>query len=153
MEPSSPTEVVRSSTAGAALVGDAPTIHHARWPIAITLCLCSIAIIAASIQSPSRGPFVQPLADEVSGLSPEAAAVPSVASLIDINTAPAEALQLLPRIGPVLAARIIEDRQAAGPYASLEELDRVRGIGPRTIEGLRDMATVSLPQAASQASD
>ena len=75
--------------------------------------------------------------------------------LIDINTAPAEALQLLPRIGPVLAARIIEDRESGGAYPSIEALDRVRGIGPRTVEGLRDMATALpiAPRASERALD
>lgn len=61
---------------------------------------------------------------------------------IDINSADESMLQLLPRIGPNLARSIIEDRAARGPYRSIEELDRVCGIGPRTIEALRDHATV-----------
>jgi competence ComEA-like helix-hairpin-helix protein len=67
----------------------------------------------------------------------------SLARLIDLNTAPASELDLLPGVGPVLAARIIEDRQANGLFKDLEDLDRVHGIGPRTIERLRDMVTVT----------
>lgn len=55
---------------------------------------------------------------------------------IAVNSASAAELQLLPRIGPVLAQRIIDDRAANGPYRSLSDLQRVRGIGPKTAEQL-----------------
>jgi competence ComEA-like helix-hairpin-helix protein len=51
---------------------------------------------------------------------------------IRINEAQLAALQDLPGIGPAMARRIIEDRQQHGPYRSLRDLERVRGIGPRT---------------------
>lgn len=53
-----------------------------------------------------------------------------------LSTAPADSLALLPGIGPVLAARIVADRAARGPYSEWTELDRVRGIGPATIRRL-----------------
>ena len=62
---------------------------------------------------------------------------------IDLNTAGVHELDLLPRIGPALAARIVEDRAAHGPFESIESLRRVRGIGPKTVEGLRSAAEVS----------
>jgi competence ComEA-like helix-hairpin-helix protein len=55
---------------------------------------------------------------------------------IDINRAGPEELKTLPGIGPTLAARILEARQQK-PFASVEELRRIRGIGPKTFEGLR----------------
>ena len=61
---------------------------------------------------------------------------PAVASgwRIDPNTATAAELELLPRVGPALAGRIVESREADGAFGSLADLDRVRGIGPRTLE-------------------
>lgn len=59
-----------------------------------------------------------------------------VARKIDLNTASAAELDLLPSIGPTLAARIIADREANGPFGSLDDLDRVPGIGPKTIAKL-----------------
>ena len=56
--------------------------------------------------------------------------------LIDINSATADQLQLLPSIGPKLAERIINYRTANGPFASINELDLVSGIGPKTIAKL-----------------
>lgn len=56
-----------------------------------------------------------------------------------INHADAEALQRLPGVGPVLAQRIIAQREANGPYVDLSDLDQVEGVGPamlRELEGL-----------------
>jgi competence ComEA-like helix-hairpin-helix protein len=61
---------------------------------------------------------------------------------VNVNTDGLEALVRLHGIGEALAARIIADRQENGPFSSLDELDRVSGIGPDTINGLRDHATV-----------
>lgn len=60
---------------------------------------------------------------------------------MNVNRATVDDLQLLPRIGPALADRIARDRRARGPFTSLEDLARVRGIGPATVAGLRDLAT------------
>ncbi|MCB9591541.1 MAG: helix-hairpin-helix domain-containing protein [Sandaracinaceae bacterium] len=62
---------------------------------------------------------------------------------IDVNAAGAEDLQLLPRIGPRLAERIIAERDRGGRFDSVDALTRVRGIGPRTVERLRPLVTVS----------
>lgn len=60
--------------------------------------------------------------------------------LINVNIASAAELELLPGIGPTLAARIVADRAANGPFASLDDVARVRGIGPRTVDKIRDLA-------------
>ena len=49
---------------------------------------------------------------------------------VDLNTADASALQTLDGIGPALAERILAFRRSSGPFASLEDLDAVPGIGP-----------------------
>lgn len=56
--------------------------------------------------------------------------------VIVLDTADALQLEALPGIGPVLAARIVVDRDENGPYTSLEQLDRVQGIGPATLADL-----------------
>ena len=53
---------------------------------------------------------------------------------VNINTAQAEALALLPRIGSVVAKRIIEFRQENGDFNAAEDLMLVQGIGERTFE-------------------
>lgn len=54
--------------------------------------------------------------------------------VIDINTADAKALEALNGIGPVKAAAIVAHRDANGPFATIEELADVQGIGLRTVE-------------------
>ncbi len=59
---------------------------------------------------------------------------------IDINTASAVELTLLPGIGPRLADRIVEDRERNGPFRSLDDLQRVRGIGPMIVQHISEYA-------------
>ena len=57
----------------------------------------------------------------------------------DLNRATAADLEALPGIGPVLAERIVASRAQAGPFASVDDLKRVRGIGPATTARLRPL--------------
>lgn len=65
-----------------------------------------------------------------------------VSTPVNINTATAEELQTLPRIGPAMAQRIIAWREAHGGFRSVDELDAVPGIGPSMLENLRPLVTV-----------
>jgi len=78
----------------------------------------------------------------VTGRGDVAALTPGEPELLDLNTATAEQLQTLPGIGQVLAGRIVEHRQAQGPYASVEELLSVEGIGEVRLEALREYITI-----------
>jgi len=58
--------------------------------------------------------------------------------LVDINTATADQLaEDLPGIGPVRAEAIVRWREANGPFRRLEDLEKVRGIGEKTVEAIR----------------
>lgn len=58
---------------------------------------------------------------------------------VDANTATVDEIDLLPGVGPVLAERIVDGR----PYASIEDLRRVPGLGGKTFERLRDRLVVT----------
>lgn len=68
--------------------------------------------------------------------------MPEAAGPIDINTADAAALQGLPGIGETKAAAIIAHRDANGPFASVDDLTNVKGIGEKTLEKLKEQITV-----------
>lgn len=57
---------------------------------------------------------------------------------VSINTATAEELQTLKGIGEATAEKIVADREANGPFASLEDLTRVSGIGEKKLAAIRD---------------
>jgi competence protein ComEA len=62
--------------------------------------------------------------------------------LINVNTADAAALETLNGIGEVLASSIIQYREENGPFTSVDQLEEVSGIGPATLEKIRDHVTV-----------
>jgi len=62
---------------------------------------------------------------------------------VDVDRAEAAEIERLPRVGPELARRIVEDREAHGPFGSLAGLARVAGIGPGTLKGLERRAVFS----------
>jgi competence protein ComEA len=61
---------------------------------------------------------------------------------VDLNVAGEAELDALPGIGPALAAAIVADREANGPFATVDDLLRVRGIGPAKLDQFRDRVTV-----------
>ena len=61
---------------------------------------------------------------------------------INLNTATRAELELLPGIGPALAGRILEERGRLGRFGSVEQLDDVKGIGPKLMEKLRPLVRV-----------
>jgi comEA protein len=56
---------------------------------------------------------------------------------IDLNSASSEELQTLPRVGPAMAARILEYRRAHGRFSKTEDLMKVKGIGKKTFERIK----------------
>lgn len=68
--------------------------------------------------------------------------MPEAAGPIDINMADAAALQTLPGIGETKAAAIIAHREANGPFATVDDLKNVKGIGEKTLEKLKEKITV-----------
>lgn len=62
-----------------------------------------------------------------------------ISGKIKINSASLEELDSLPEIGPVYAQRIIDYRNANGGFKSIEEIQEVKGIGPKTFEKIKDL--------------
>jgi competence protein ComEA len=66
----------------------------------------------------------------------------SASGLVNINSASAVELEALPGIGEVLAATIVEYRTQNGPFTSVDQLEDVSGIGPATLDEIRDQVTI-----------
>jgi len=83
-----------------------------------------------------------------------AQALAGQAALVNINTADATLLDTLPGIGPSKAAAIIDYRTKNGPFAVIEDIQNVSGIGPTTFANMKAQITVGTvsPTAAEQPS-
>lgn len=64
------------------------------------------------------------------------------AGLVNLNTATVAELEELPKVGPVLAQRIVDHRDQVGGFRSVAELDDVSGIGPAMMTALEPLVTV-----------
>jgi competence protein ComEA len=76
---------------------------------------------------------------EVLGSDPRAG---GTAALVSLGTAGVAELDTLPGIGPALAQRIIDWREATGGYTSIEQLSEVSGIGDKVMANIRDLVTL-----------
>lgn len=104
-----------------------------------------------SATQPQNPPQTQPGPEPMQEpkLQPKPAPAPKPATpamkptprFINVNTASAAELELLPSIGPSLAKAIIDHRTKNGAFQSLADLDKVPGIGPKTLEKLKDRVT------------
>ncbi len=96
---------------------------------ALAAMLVASALVAAAGQA-AAAPSAAP-----------AAPVVESSGKVDVNSASAEELASLPGIGASKAAAIIAEREKK-PFSSVDDLERVRGIGARTVEDLRSKVSV-----------
>lgn len=108
-------------------------------PAAISLAV--VLVDGQRVYVPRVGEVVPAAPAPAAGAGAGAGAVVPVGP-IDLNRATAEQLDALPGVGPATAAAIVAHRDRNGPFASVEGLLDVRGIGPAKLDGLRDLVTV-----------
>lgn len=105
------------------------------------LLFASIALLAAM----SLGPRLARLTPERVDAQPASAhfVLSDGRALLDVNAATAAELEELPEIGPVLAGRILEYREAHGAFSSVDQLTDISGIGAASLERIRPFVTAS----------
>lgn len=137
-------------------VADAVTLAGGLLPTSDTAAIGMAAVLedADQIIIPARRPTPQPAVQASPGEpSPRPESEPRGTPLppsrqaqvtveqgpIDINTASIDELDRLPGVGPVIAGRIVEYRLTNGPFQALEELEEVQGISMRMVEEMRPL--------------
>jgi competence protein ComEA len=103
--------------------------------------------IVVGITSPpgapsSMGSSITPPPGQSAAPAPVGDAGPAPPGPVNLNTATPDELDALPGIGPVMASAIVAWRDANGPFADIEQLGEVDGIGPARLEKLRDLVHV-----------
>lgn len=110
------------------------TVRHLQEQQVPPVAVDSLIVQSNSLPSDSTDP---------SASSPPS---PSADDPINLNTASVEVLQALPGIGPSLSERIDAYRSTQRPFQRVEELQRVRGIGAKTLARLRPLVYVAPPE-------
>jgi competence protein ComEA len=104
--------------------------------------LARYVVDGEQIRVPAPGEEVEPPPAHVSSASADSSGnAGDGPSLVNVNTADAAALQVLPGIGPAMSDRIVQYREKHGGFTSVEELRQVSGIGQARLESLRDLVT------------
>ncbi len=91
---------------------------------------------------PRIGEVPPPVAADNGGADATRGGSSSGSGVVNLNSATQADLETLPRIGPSLAQRILNWREANGGFASVDDLRNVTGIGEKTFDGLKDLVTV-----------
>jgi hypothetical protein len=108
--------------------------------VQITLAVLASLALVWLLMTGSRHPSSAPSQDIVEPM--ERGFGETALLRIDLNVAEPRELALLPRVGPILANRITENRIRLGPFVSVDDLSRVSGIGPKTLNQIREICVV-----------
>jgi competence protein ComEA len=110
------------------------------------LFLAGTAIKAykAYVAPPEQKPYEYVESDSVFAARSTTPASPATLTQrrVNINTAAAAELDALPGVGPATARQIVEYRTAHGPFKTLDDLRKIKGLGPKKLEKLQPMVTL-----------
>jgi competence protein ComEA len=113
-----------------------PTLHQA-------MAAAGRVVAAGAPDAPLAHGDAVIVADGVPAeIAPVSAGALALGQPLDLNRATAVELEVLPKVGPALAGRIVALRERRGGFKSVEELDDVKGIGPATLKQLAPLVTV-----------
>jgi competence protein ComEA len=123
LEPGSRVHAAIAAAGGATSDADADALN-----------LAAEVVDGSRVYVPVVGEELPPIAEPVGGDEP---AGPPAA--VDVNRATAAELDVLPGVGPATAAAIVTERERNGPFVSVDDLERVPGIGPAKLDALREL--------------
>lgn len=127
-----------------------PPASPAERRIALTLVVCTLLALAGYVYEDLRPPapplvleraILQPDSSLYDSASPDVL-MPAGPISVDLRSAGVDSLELLPGIGPILAARIVAWREARQGTWQIEDLLEVRGIGSATLDRIRPFLRV-----------
>ena len=104
--------------------------------------VCALAALAMMMWQRTRSPLGVQVASAPERHARRWDGQLTAARAVALNTAGVDALQRLPGIGPVLAERIVAFRARHGRFHDLRDLERIGGIGPKTVEAIDTYVTV-----------
>ena len=110
--------------------------------VVIILILAALAGIALSYYSKKARSKIEIIPAELTSQTEKAKDIIAERKIIDINTAGKQALTELPGVGPHLAQRIIDYRRESGGFSSSGDILKVKGIGPKKYESMKDCIRV-----------
>jgi competence protein ComEA len=107
------------------------------------LNLAAVVADGQKIYVPKPGePLPPDSAGSASGGEDRSGSAAASGGKTNLNSAGVEELDALPKVGPVLAQRIVDWRKEHGPFKTVEELDAVDGVGPKMLETLLPLVSV-----------
>ncbi|MGA9752274.1 MAG: helix-hairpin-helix domain-containing protein [Acidobacteriota bacterium] len=122
-----------------------------RWMVALAGMMVAGALTVSGLPTSAATPQQQASAVKVQKAqrTPKAQkaqrkpkAAKTIEGKINLNSASAEELDALPRIGPKVAQRMVEYRTAHNGFKTVDELRNVKGIGPKLLEAIRPYLTL-----------
>ena len=122
--------------------------HTLLWILGVTFALgIGVELVQVAAHRDVEFPLTVAQDDEARALKHMAdsimhARLAAAKAPVNINSATAAQLETLDGIGPVLAQRIVAYRDEYGPFASVDDLDAVSGIGSKRLAAIRDRCTV-----------
>ncbi len=118
------------------------TLRKTLTSLTLTLAASGLVSLPLAARQSGQGRAKAKPAAEAKSHGRRASHAAPFTGVVNINNASAEQFDRLPRVGPKVAQRIVDYRQAHGPFKKVEELMNVKGIGEKTFLKIKGNLTI-----------